>query len=86
MKSKGLDSVEACGVRAGAELGFGLLPLELRIGSEIVSIWLDDKGIHFRHPIGGHTEGVLPWDVAMAMSLVPEHARRHDARPSFPGG
>ena len=86
MNSKGFESAESCEMRAGAEHGFESLPLELRIGSEIVRIWLDDKGIHFRHPLGGRTEGVLPWDVAIAMSLVPEHARRHEARPNFPGG
>ncbi len=50
--------------------------VELRIGLETVSIWFDDNGIHFRHVGGGQTEGVLPWDIAMAMSLVPEELRR----------
>ncbi len=49
--------------------------LELRIGHETVKIWFDDNGIHFRHAEGRQTEGVLPWDVAMAMSLVPEELR-----------
>ncbi len=50
--------------------------MELRIGRETVSIWFDDNGIHFRHAGGRQTEGILPWDVAMAMSLVPEELRR----------
>ena len=50
--------------------------VELRIGRETVSIWFDDHGIHFRHAGGEQTEGVLPWDIAMAMSLVPEELRR----------
>ena len=50
--------------------------MELRIGRETVSIWFDDSGIHFRQAEGRQTEGVLPWDVAMAMSLVPEELRR----------
>jgi hypothetical protein len=49
---------------------------ELLIGHEVVSIWFDARGIHFQHPKGGRTEGVLPWDIAMAMSLVPESRRR----------
>ncbi len=49
--------------------------LELRIGQEVVDIWFDSQGIHFRHPRGKRTEGLLPWDVAMAMSLVPADRR-----------
>ncbi len=49
--------------------------VELRIGQETVRIWFDDSGIHFRQARGHNTEGVLPWDVAMAMSLVPEDVR-----------
>lgn len=52
-------------------------PLELRIGQERVDVWFDDRGIHFRQSEGKHTEGLLPWDTAMAMSLVPR--RLHPA-------
>jgi hypothetical protein len=51
-------------------------PLALQIGQEVVNIWFDAEGIHFRHPGGRSTEGILPWDLAMAMSLVPENKRR----------
>jgi len=56
-------------------LGQGAV-LELQIGRETVDIWFDDNGIHFRHAEGTKTEGLLPWDVALAMSLVPEEVRR----------
>lgn len=61
-------------------LGKGAL-MELRIGHETVSIWFDENGIHFRQAEGGRTEGVLPWDVAMAMSLIPEKLRRPPTNP-----
>ncbi|MFQ5515287.1 MAG: hypothetical protein ACE5FG_12750 [Myxococcota bacterium] len=58
---------------AGADVHGGRNPtLELRVGRETVRIWFDSRGIHFRHPEGRRTEGVLPWDVALAMSLLPE--------------
>jgi hypothetical protein len=47
------------------------VPLELVIGRETIRVWLDDAGIHFRHADGSHTEGHLPWSVAIAMSLIP---------------
>ncbi len=50
-------------------------PFELRIGTESVDVWLDDRGIHFRQGLGHCAEGMLPWDLAIAMSLVPESLR-----------
>jgi hypothetical protein len=41
------------------------------IGRETIQVWLDDAGIHFRHADRSHTEGHLPWSVAIAMSLIP---------------
>jgi hypothetical protein len=70
MKSKGsYPGVDSDALRREA-------PLQLRIGHELVSIWFDAQGIHFQHPEGRPTEGILPWDVAMAMSLLPGDGRR----------
>ncbi len=51
-------------------------PLELHIGQVVVNIWFDAYGIYFRQDEEDAAEGVLPWDVAMAMSLMPEPVRR----------
>lgn len=48
-----------------------LVPVELHIGSNRIDVWLDHRGIHFRQEDGSVTEGHLPWEVAIAMSLVP---------------
>ncbi len=53
------------------------VPVELRIGQDRIDVWLDHRGIHFRQSGGG--AGDLPWDVALAMSLVPP-----DRRPRGP--
>ena len=55
--------------------------VELQIGRDVVDIWFDDNGIHFRGHGDRHTEGVLPWDIAMAMSVVPEQLRRTPRTP-----
>jgi hypothetical protein len=47
------------------------VPVELCIGREIIDVWLDDQGIHFRQEGASASEGVLPWGVAIAMSLLP---------------
>jgi hypothetical protein len=52
------------------------VPLELVIGGETIRVWLDETGIHFRHPDGSRTEGHLPWSVAIAMSLLPPDVPR----------
>ncbi len=57
-------------------LGHGeLVPIELRIGSDRIDVFIDQSGIHFqqKHSV---TRGHLPWDVAIAMSLLPEGVRR----------
>lgn len=48
-----------------------LVPVELCIGSHRIDVWLDHRGIHFRQQDGAVAEGHLPWEVAIAMSLVP---------------
>ena len=50
--------------------------LELQIGRALVNIWFDADGIHFGPRDGHSAEGLLPWDVAMAMSLIPDSVRR----------
>ncbi len=50
--------------------------LELVVGDEVIEVRVDREGIHFRHASGEASEGCLPWDVAIAMSLLPEGVRR----------
>ena len=61
--------------RPGADRRRGV-PIKLFVGQELIDVWLDETGIHFRHPDGTTTEGHLPWTMAIAMSLVPpDHPR-----------
>lgn len=57
------------------------VPLELQIGDERVGVWLDGQGIHFQSASGGLNGGLLPWDVALAMALVPPGMQPALARP-----
>lgn len=57
------------------------VPLELQIGDERVGVWLDGQGIHFQSAAGGLNGGLLPWDVALAMALVPPGMQPALARP-----
>ncbi len=66
-------SDERCGHR-----GPGGVSLKLWIDQELIDVWLDDTGIHFRHPSGTQTEGHLPWSVAISTSLLPQALRRVD--------
>jgi hypothetical protein len=50
--------------------------LELAVGNEVIEVRVDRSGIRFRHPRAGSVEGHLPWDVALALSLLPETLRR----------
>ena len=60
--------------------GEGGVDLPLAIDGERLDVWLDDTGIHFRHPSGTRTEGHLPWSIAISTSLLPPSLRRvHDA-------
>ena len=56
--------------------GQGGISLKLWIDHELIDVWLDDTGIHFRHPSGTQTEGHLPWSVAISTSLLPQTMRR----------
>jgi hypothetical protein len=49
--------------------------LELAVGDEVIEVRVDRSGIRFRHPCPGSVEGHLPWDVALALSLLPEPLR-----------
>lgn len=51
------------------------VPLELQIGEERVGVWIDGQGIHFQPADRGLNGGLLPWDVALAMALVPPGTR-----------
>ncbi len=50
------------------------VPLELQIGNERVGVWIDDRGIHFQS-VRGLSGGLLPWDVALGMALIPPGTR-----------
>jgi len=52
------------------------VPIELTFGSQRIDVFIDHRGIHFRQENGSAAEGHLPWDLAIAMSLVPEAMRR----------
>jgi len=57
--------------RLAAEAQESGVPVELCIGMEIIDVWLDEHGIHFRQEGAHAIEGLLPWGVAIAMSLLP---------------
>jgi hypothetical protein len=50
------------------------VPLELRLGDQRVGVWIDAQGLHFQSPSGVNV-GVLSWEVAIAMALVPAGAQ-----------
>ena len=52
--------------------------LKLCFGLEVIEVRLDAFGIHFSHEDGG-AQGHLPWDTALAMSLLPPGVRRTEA-------
>jgi hypothetical protein len=49
--------------------------LELAVGDEIIEVRVDRAGIHFRHP-QARSGGSIPWDMALALSLLPDEIRR----------
>jgi hypothetical protein len=56
------------------------IPVELCIESQTIQVWLDHSGIHFL-PVGrGVTRGHLPWEIAIAMSLIPPGLQRPPAQ------
>jgi hypothetical protein len=65
--------MDRASVRRSEERGFqgAGAPVELCIGREVIDVWLDEQGIHFRQEGAHAPEGVLPWGIAIAMSLLP---------------
>jgi len=61
--------------RLNALGGDEVIPLQLQLGSERVEVWIDCDGLHFRQPGQVSAVGHLPWERAIAMSLVPEEWR-----------
>lgn len=61
--------------RLNALGGDEVVPLQLQLGSERVEVWIDRDGLHFRQPGQVSAVGHLPWERAIAMSLVPEEWR-----------
>ncbi|MCP4007143.1 MAG: hypothetical protein GY725_23420 [bacterium] len=49
---------------------------KLYIGCEVIEVRFDARGICFRHADRSDTEGFLPWDTAIALSLLPEEMKR----------
>lgn len=47
----------------------------LELEGERIEVRFDAGGIHFCQPGGSGTEGDLPWDLALAVSMLPEEAR-----------
>jgi hypothetical protein len=60
--------------RAGARNeGAAIVCLELE--GERIEVRFDASGIHFRHPDDSAARGDLPWDLALAVSMLPQEAR-----------
>jgi hypothetical protein len=49
---------------------------ELVMGAEVIEVRIDGEGIHFRHPGGSQTQGHIPWEVALAMCMLPMELKR----------
>lgn len=52
-----------------------LLRVELQIGSEKVEVEVGTDGLHFRDPHAPSTRGVLFWEEAIALALLPHRLR-----------
>jgi hypothetical protein len=59
-----------------------LLRLHLQIGSETVEVRILNDGLYFVDPEAPGAEGLLLWDEAIALALLPEGARRGGVRPA----
>jgi hypothetical protein len=46
------------------------------MGAEVIEVRIDGEGIHFRHPGGSQTQGHIPWEVALAMCMLPMELKR----------
>ncbi len=52
------------------------LRIHLEVGSEIIEVRIGRDGIRFRHPGSSSPEGTLGWEEALALSVLPDRARR----------
>lgn len=52
------------------------LRVHLELGDETIEVSIGPEGIRFRHPGSTSPEGVLGWEEAIALSVLPERARR----------
>ena len=52
------------------------LRIHLEVGSEIIEVRIGQDGIRFRHPGSSSAEGTLGWEEALALSVLPDRARR----------
>lgn len=71
--------MNARGHRAAEPEAAEPLWLELIIGDQRIEVRLDEAGILFRQPGSALAQGLLPWDMAIAQSLLPEARRRASA-------
>ncbi len=66
----------------GTSGGWAGLRLLLQIGSDTIEVQIAEDGIRFRHPETQTPEGVVGWEEALALSMLPDRARRCGARPA----
>jgi hypothetical protein len=69
------------GRRSSASAGT-ILCLHLQIGSDTVEVRIGEEGLSFVHPGRPSPEGVLAWEEAVALAMLPKRARRTGARPA----
>jgi hypothetical protein len=55
------------------------LRLLLQIGPDTVEVQIAEDGIRFRHPETQTPEGIVGWDEALALSMLPGRVRRRGA-------
>jgi hypothetical protein len=58
------------------------LRLLLQIGPDTVEVQIAEDGIRFRHPETQTPEGIVGWEEALALSMLPERVRRCGSRPA----
>jgi hypothetical protein len=52
------------------------LRLHLEVGAETIEVSIGNDGIRFRHPGSADPEGLLGWEEAIALSVLPAQVRR----------
>jgi hypothetical protein len=66
----------------GTSAGWAGFRLLLQIGPDTVEVQIAEDGIRFRHPETQTPEGIVGWDEALALSMLPGRVRRSGARPA----